>query len=153
MYRAFQKGLEVIHERYMRDQELAVMENYVNTFTVRLQAHNLLKSEQERLIASALREFGKTESALLDQHRQLCVRDMRFVLTMLAHVVITDDVVRFHDSLLWLQNIMRSIKHETYATKGYKLLQNAITNSLPAECAKVIEPYLNQAISMVSLPV
>jgi hypothetical protein len=48
---------------------------------------------------------------------------------------------------------MRSIKHETYATKGYKLLQNAITNSLPAECAKVIEPYLNQAISMVSLPV
>ena len=153
MYRAFQKGLGVIHERYLRDQELAVMENYVNTFAVRVQAHNLLKSEQERLLSSTLREFAKTESAILDQHRQACLRDLRFMITMIAHVVITDDVVRFHDSLLWLQNIMRSIKHEAYAAKGYKLLQAAIANHLPAECASVIEPYLNQAISMVSLPV
>ncbi len=153
MYRAFQKGLELIHERYMRDQELTVIEDYVRTFPVRVQAHNLLKTEQERLIASALREFGKTDSAILEQHRQLCVRDMRFVLTMIAHVIITDDVIRFRDSLLWLQNIMRSVKHESYAAKGYKLLQSAIASSFPADCAKVIEPYLNQAIAMVSLPV
>jgi len=153
MYRGFQRGLEVIHERYLRDQELTVIENYVQSFAVRVQAHNLLKREQERLVASALREFGKTESAILEQYRQTCLRDLQLVLTMIAHVVITDDVQRFTDSLLWIQNIMRSVKKEAYATKGYKLLQEAIANSLPAECVKVIEPYLNQAIAMVSLPV
>jgi hypothetical protein len=153
VYRAFQQGLELIHERYLQDQELAVIENYVNTFPVRVQAHNLLKSQQEQLLNSTLREFAKTESAMLDQYRQVCLRDLQLVLTMIAHVVITDDVQRFNDSLLWVQNMMRSVKKEAYAAKGYKLLQSAIAATLPAPCVEVINPYLNQAIAMVSLPV
>jgi len=153
MYRGFQKGLEVIHERYLRDQELAIIENYVRTFAVRVQAHNLLKEQEERLLALTLREFAKTESAILEQYRQTCMRDLKLVLAMIANVVITDDQVGFTDSLLWIQNIMRSVKKEAYAAKGYRNLQSAIATCLPPECVSVIEPYLNQAIAMVSLPV
>ncbi|MFN3925732.1 MAG: hypothetical protein ACK4QL_00085 [Pseudanabaenaceae cyanobacterium] len=153
MYRAIQKGLEVVNDRYLNDSELEVIDKYVATFPVRLKTHQLLRQNADKIVNEALQEFARTESTVLAQHRATCIRDLHFVLQMVANVVINDNQPGFTDSFLWVQNIMRSVQKEVLAAKGYKLMMQAIEKHLPAECSAIVKPYLKQAIDMVSLPV
>jgi ATP-dependent Clp protease ATP-binding subunit ClpA len=153
MYKTYQKGLEYINDRYLQERDLEVIDRYVASFPLRVATHQQLRRSAEQLVNAALEEFAKTEPEAIAQHRHLCARDLHFILQMTANVVINDHRAGFTDSLLWLQNVLRSMHKESTSAKAYKILQGMIAQQLSAEQCALIEPYLSQAINMLSLTV
>lgn len=152
-YQTIQKGLALVGERYLADRELSAMENYSKTFGRRLAVYNSLKTEEEKIIRETLGKFTQTDAEFMEKYRPICMRDLHFLMQMVAHAVVTDNQAGFTDSLLWLQNILRSVHKESHATKGYKILQAVVASHLSPESMALVDPYFQQMIEMMGLPV
>ena len=148
-----QKGLALVGERYLLDRELAGLDNYAKTFARRLSVYSTLKIHEEKIIRETLSKFTQTDAEFMEQYRSTCMRDFHFIIQMVAQALLTDNHSGFTDSMLWLQNILRSVHKEAQAAKGYKILQGVVASHLSPEGTALIDPYFQQMIEMMSLPV
>jgi len=137
--------------RFLADLELKPLDDYFKTYAARLQTYQFLQENSDQLILKTLRKMAKTHRHVIHEHSDKCQRDMTYVLRTAALALLKNDEDSFQEELiLWMQNIMRSLHKEEQSAYAYKLLQEIIQESMPAENAILINHYLSLFIAALT---
>jgi len=133
--------------RYFTDAELRPLKQYAQTYATRLQVYSILSEKSDAFVLKALRKFAITEAQVIQQHGEKCKRDMDYVMQVLALSLLKDDEQTFREQLvLWMQNIMAALHKEQQSARAYLLLQQVIAEQMPADCANLVNVYLDEFI-------
>jgi hypothetical protein len=137
--------------RFLADLELKPLDDYFKTYAARLQTYQFLQENSNQLILKTLRKMAQTHRHVIQEHSDKCQRDMTYVLRTAALALLKNDEDSFQEELiLWMQNIMRSLHKEEQSAYAYKLLQEIIQESMPAENAILINHYLSLFIAALT---
>ncbi len=133
--------------RYFTDAELKPLERYVQTYAIRLKTYSILREKGEDLVLLALRKFAVMETEIIQRHGDKCKRDMGYVVQVLALHLLQDDEGAFREQLtLWMQNILAAVHAERQSARAYQFLQQVVAEKMPADCAKLVNAYLEDLI-------
>lgn len=136
--------------RYFTDAELKPLEHYVQTYAIRLNTYSILREKGDELVLHALRKFAVMEREIIQQHGQKCKRDMTYVMQVMALLLLQDDERAFREQLvLWMQNILAAVNAERQSARAYQVLQQVVSERMPAECAKLVNTYLEELILLL----
>ncbi len=129
--------------RYLTDDELQPFQSLRKTHATRLRTYGLLEEQAEALINQALDTMAQTEPNTISQHRSVCQRDMSYVLRAIAVAILQDDEAAFIEQLvLWMQNIMKAVQKEKQSAWAYRILQEVVSEKLPAMNARLVNHFL-----------
>jgi hypothetical protein len=133
--------------RYLDTQELYPLEQYVQSYTSRLQTYQDLRDNSEKLVIQSLRRMAQTHPEVIQQHGQRCKYDMTEVLRYIALAMLRNDEIFFKEQIVsWLDTILVSYKKTNSCVQAYRYLQEAIAAALPAPNASLTRPYLDLVI-------
>ncbi|MDX2228922.1 MAG: hypothetical protein NW220_04765 [Leptolyngbyaceae cyanobacterium bins.349] len=151
MSRTLTQDLQSAEGRYLTNDELITLESYAQTYSTRVSTYLLIEKYADQLISMALQQLAQTDQSTVQQHGDLCRRDMGDVLRLSARAILMDDPNDFHDFVLWMQNMMRAVKKEAQSARAYGILQAIIQKHLPPECAALLSTHLQQVIENLQL--
>ncbi|MBF2028347.1 MAG: hypothetical protein IGS48_16535 [Oscillatoriales cyanobacterium C42_A2020_001] len=146
MSRTLTQDVQSAEGRYLTNDELMPLESYAQTYSNRINTYLLIEKYADQLVAMALQQLAQTDQATVQQHGDLCRRDMGDVLRLSARAFLMDDPDDFRNFVLWMQNMVRAVKKEAQSARAYSTLQIIIQKHLPPECARSINAYLQQVI-------
>ncbi|PSB25055.1 phycobilisome protein [Stenomitos frigidus] len=130
--------------RYLSAQELSPLEQYTQSYAVRLHTYQQLRDHSDALIVQALRKLAQTYPELIQQHGSRCKYDMTEVLRYVALSILRDDETFFKEQMMsWLDTILLAHKKTAHCMMAYRFLQEAIATALPAENFALTRSYLN----------
>jgi hypothetical protein len=137
---------QTIHQadgRYFSDAELKTLERYVQTYSLRLKTYALICEKGNEMVQRSLQILAQTDAQTVQQYKDKCVRDMTFVLQALATAILRDDEEGFRQQLvLWMQNIMAALDKEDQSARAYRMLQEEVRATMPADYAALVNHYL-----------
>jgi hypothetical protein len=137
--------------RYLSDQELRPLETYLETFATRMEAYQTLRDNADSLVMQSLRRLVQTHRRVVQEHGGKCKRDMTYALGYVARAVLSDETTAFQqDFLLWMENITHALHKTESATRAYSFLKQEIQDTLPAPCAALVTPYMDELINTFS---
>jgi len=151
MSKTLTKELQVAEGRYLTNEELSSLESYAQTYSTRINTYLVIHKYSNQLISLALDQLAQTDKQVVQQHGDLCRRDMGDVLRLSARAILMDDPEDFHDFVLWMQNMMRAVKKEAQSARAYGILQEIVQKHLPPDCATLINVHLQQVIENLQL--
>lgn len=134
--------------RYLDTQELHLIDQYVQSYEVRLQTYQQLRDNSEKLVMHALRRMSQAYPDLIQKYGQRCKYDMSEVLRYVALSILRDDEVFFKEQMIsWLDTILVAHKRTAQCVNAYRYLQEAIAATFPAPSLNLIRPYLDITIN------
>ncbi len=137
--------------RYLEDLELKPLDDYLTSFTTRLQVYSLLQEKGEAIVLQALRQLAQSDRAIVQEFGEVCKRDLSYGLRTIALAILRDDEAGFREQfVLWMQNIMRSLHKEHLSARAYKILQLVVQEHLPAAGATLVNRYLDLVIEALT---
>lgn len=138
------KSLTNVDGRYLADTELHVFHEFAASYAVRRSAYEYLQQHADELVLTTLRRLTSSHRQAIQQHGDLCKRDMSYVLRYAALSMLKDDQAGFVEELvLWMQNILFALKKEQQSLAFYQELQALISQQMPAQEAQLINQYLD----------
>ena len=146
MSTAFTQSLQKAEGRYLSDDELSLLVGYTKTYSTRVDTYLLVQKYAEQLITMTLQQLAQTDLAVVQQYSHLCQRDMGDVLRLSARAILKDDPDEFYEFVIWMQNMMRAVKKEAQSAYAYGLLQQVVQRNFPADCAALLNLYLQQVV-------
>jgi hypothetical protein len=133
---------------YLTDSELFNLERFANSFSVRIKTYNLLRDRADEITIKTLKLLAQQYPELVQKQLQRCKYDMANVIRYTSLSVLRDDELFFRETLMdWLANIINSYQVAKECSTAYRLLQSVIDEMFPAECAALVKPYSEMAIS------
>lgn len=130
--------------RYLSTTELYPLEQYIQSYTTRLETYQQLSKHSEKLTIQALRKFSQAYPELIRQHGSRCKYDMSEVLRYIALSILRDDELLFKEQMIiWLDTILMAHKRTNHCLPAYQHLQEVIDATLPPECSSLVRPYLD----------
>lgn len=133
--------------RYFTNAELKPLQQYVQTYSTRLQAYTMLREKGDEFTLLTLRKFAIAEPQVVQQHSEKCKRDITYVMQTLALSLLKDDERTFREQLvLWMQNIMAALHKGQQSARAYQILQQVVAEKMPPECAKLVNGYLHELV-------
>ncbi|HEY9749913.1 MAG TPA: hypothetical protein V6C63_14605 [Allocoleopsis sp.] len=130
--------------RYLNAQELNPLEQYLQSYKVRLETYQQLRDQSDKLVLQALRKLAQAYPEIIQQHGQRCKYDMTEVLRYIAVSILRDDEVFFKEQMMsWLDTILLAHRKTSQCTIAYRALQEAINSSLSAVSSSLVRPYLD----------
>jgi Phycobilisome protein len=147
--RAIYNNLLDADGRYWDNQELDVLEQYVQSFADRATAYEHLREKGDALVVIALRKLAQVQPELVQRHGAFCKADMTAVLRYAALSMLRDDEVFFKEKvLIWLDTVLLAHRHNAHAVIAYQNLLSAIAANLPESTTKLVRPYLNLVVEI-----
>ena len=133
--------------RYLAPLELQPLEQYVQSYAIRLETYQHLRDQSDKLVIMALRKLATTYPELVQQHGARCKYDMSEVLRYIAIATLRDDEAFFKDQMMiWLDTILLAHKRQIQCGQAYRYLQEVIVAALPPSATSLIRPYLELII-------
>lgn len=133
---------------YLDAQGLRPLEQFVQSYTTRLEIYQQLRDRSQPLLDQALAKFGQTYPDIVQKHGKRCMYDMGEVLRYIALSILRDDEVFFTEQMMsWLDTILLAHKKQTHCAVAYRALQEAINASLPPTANSLIRPYFESVIN------
>lgn len=140
--------------RYLADTELHIFHEFAANYSVRRNAYEYLQQHADEIVLTTLRQMMPSHRQTIQQHGDLCKRDMSYVLRYAALSMLKDDQAGFVEELvLWMQNILFALKKEQQSLKFYQELQTVISRQMPTQEAELINRYLDLFIEALSVRV
>jgi saccharopine dehydrogenase-like NADP-dependent oxidoreductase len=137
--------------RFLNDEELRGLQTYVQSYKTRLATYQLLSQRGEALVMAALRQLALTHRQEVQTHSSKCKRDMSYALQEIAKAVLTGDPEVFRQGFsLWMENITRAVHKGNSAARAYTCLKAEMQKELPAECAALVVPFIDDLITSFS---
>jgi Phycobilisome protein len=135
--------------RYWNNQELSVLEQYVQGYANRVTAYEHLREKGEALVTISLRKLAQVYPELVQRHGAFCKSDMTAVLRYAALSMLRDDEIFFKEKvLIWLDTVLLAHRHNAHAALAYENLAAAIAANMPETTTKLIRPYLNLVVEI-----
>lgn len=129
--------------RYLADPELTKFHDFINSYTLRISTYQYLQEHGDTLVLQALRNLTSSNRQVIQQHSDVCKRDMGYVLRYAALSMLKDDERGFVEELvLWMQNILFALHKEDQSAQFYSELRNVITAKMQPDEAALINRYL-----------
>ncbi|MDJ1183734.1 hypothetical protein [Roseofilum casamattae] len=129
--------------RYLTGQELYPLEQYFQSYKIRLETYEMLSSHSEKLAIETLRQAAREYPELIRQHGARCKYDMTAVVRYIALSILRNDEVFFKEQMMfWLDTMLTAYKRSNHCTRIYDYLQKEVNALLPARCSSLIDPYI-----------
>lgn len=130
--------------RYLNSQELNPLEQYLQSYKIRLETYQQLRDQSDKLVLQALRKLAQAYPEIIQQHGQRCKYDMTEVLRYIAVSILRDDETFFKEQMMsWLDTILLAHRKTSQCTIAYRALQEAVSSSLSATSGNLVRPYLD----------
>ena len=130
--------------RYLNSQELNPLEQYLQSYNIRLETYQQLRDQSDKLVLQALRKLAQAYPEIIQQHGQRCKYDMTEVLRYIAVSILRDDETFFKEQMMsWLDTILLAHRKTSQCTIAYRALQEAVNSSLSATSGNLVRPYLD----------
>ncbi|MEB3213494.1 MAG: hypothetical protein VKL39_19250, partial [Leptolyngbyaceae bacterium] len=78
------KQISTIDDRYLAESELSSIQSFASNYGTRINAYRYLQAQNETLILKTLRNLTPLHRKAIQQHSDVCKRDMSYVLRYLA---------------------------------------------------------------------
>lgn len=148
MNRTLDEKISVIDRVYLNDSDIYNLERFASSFSLRVKTYNLLRDRADEITIRALQLLAQQYPELVQKQLQRCKYDMSNMIRYASLAVLRDDELFFREALMdWLANIINSYQIAKECSTAYRLLQVVIDERLPAECAALVKPYSDMAIS------
>ncbi|MEO0534597.1 MAG: phycobilisome protein [Cyanobacteria bacterium P01_A01_bin.123] len=132
--------------RYLSDEEMQPLLNYLSTYKNRLQSYYYLSQKSDAIILKALQQLKLSHPDIVEKHGQKCQFDMTEILRYVALAMLRDDEAFFKEKLLfWHCTMIRA--HSGPAIAAYQHLKATIDGSMAPAQASLIHPYLDLLIN------
>lgn len=137
--------------RFLSDQELQGLQAYTQSFEARRQTYQILSQNGDALVIAALQQLATTHREEVKTHSAKCKRDMDYALKEIAKAVLLADEDVFRQGFaLWMENITRAVHRGDSAARAYACLKAEILKTMPAACAALVVPYIDDLITSFS---
>lgn len=145
--RTLEKNIIEADGRYLSTQELYPLEQYLRSYTARLEAYQQIQQHSEKVVLQALRKFALAYPEIIQKHGPRCKYDMSEVLRYMALSILRDDETFFKEQMMsWLDTILLAHKKNSHCATAYQYLKEAIDANLPSNCSSLLYPYLDGVI-------
>lgn len=133
---------------YLDAQGLRSFEQYVQSYSTRLETYQALRDKSPALIVQSLRKMAQAQPDLIQKYGQRCQYDMSEVLRYVALSVLRDDESFFKEQMMsWLDTILLAYKRTQHCSTAYRYLMEAIAAQLSPASTSLIRPYLDHVIT------
>ncbi|WP_231664310.1 phycocyanin [Pseudanabaena sp. 'Roaring Creek'] len=148
MNRTLDEKIAVIDRVYLNDSDIYNLERFASSFSLRVKTYNLLRDRADEITIRALQLLAQQYPELVQKQLQRCKYDMSNMIRYASLAILRDDELFFREALMdWLANIINSYQIAKECSTAYRLLQTVIDERLPAECAALVKPYSDMAVS------
>lgn len=145
------EAMQQAEGRYLNDQELQPLEQYLESYQARHQAYQLLRDNAEVLVHRALRRLNQTHRRAVQEYGAKCKRDMDYALSYVAKSVLSNEAKGFReDFALWMENITRALHKGESSAQAYTYLKQEVQEALPSTCAELVTPFIDDLITAFS---
>ncbi len=135
---------------YLENHALHTLEQYAQSYSLRLETYQQLRDRSTALIQQALRKMSQVHPEIIQKHGQRCLFDMSEVMRYIALSMLRDDEVFFKEQMLsWLDTILLAYKQNKHCAVAYRYLQEIIQSTFPASASSLIRPYLEIVIQVL----
>lgn len=131
--------------RYATAEELKFLKDYLQSFEKRLSAYQKIQAAQEKIIKEVAIKMQAIDPEIFQKGKQdvsqICQRDREMVLKYSTAALLSNDLERLQDGLLyWLQTIVRAFSNQKAAEITYQVMAEVIRKYLTPEEAALLEP-------------
>jgi hypothetical protein len=148
MNRTLDEKIANVDRVYLTDIDLYNLERFANSFSLRVKTYNLLRDRTDEITIRTLKLLAQQYPELVQKQLQRCKYDMSNLIRYTSLSILRDDELFFREALMdWLANIINSYQVTKECSTAYRLFQSVIDEILPTECAALVKPYSEMAIS------
>jgi hypothetical protein len=148
MNRTLDEKIANVDRVYLTDIDLYNLERFANSFSLRVKTYNLLRDRTDEITIRTLKLQTQQYPELVQKQLQRCKYDMSNLIRYTSLSILRDDELFFREALMdWLANIINSYQVTQECSTAYRLFQSVIDEMLPVECAALVKPYSEMAIS------
>jgi hypothetical protein len=148
MNRTLDEKIANVDRVYLTDIDLYNLERFANSFSLRVKTYNLLRDRTDEITIRTLKLLAQQYPELVQKQLQRCKYDMSNLIRYTSLSILRDDELFFREALMdWLANIINSYQVTQECSTAYRLFQSVIDEMLPVECAALVKPYSEMAIS------
>lgn len=148
MNRTLDEKINDVDHIHLTDTDLVNLERFANSFSIRVKTYNLLRDRSDEITVQALKLLAQQYPELVQKQLQRCKYDMSNMIRYASLSILRDDELFFRETLMdWLANIINSYQIAKECSTAYHLLQTAVEATLPNECAAMMKPYTDMAVS------
>ncbi|MCL1493218.1 MAG: phycocyanin [Pseudanabaena sp. Salubria-1] len=148
MNRTLDEKIANVDRVYLTDIDLYNLERFANSFSLRVKTYNLLRDHTDEITIRTLKLLAQQYPELVQKQLQRCKYDMSNLIRYTSLSILRDDELFFREALMdWLANIINSYQVTQECSTAYRLFQSVIDEMLPLECAALVKPYSEMAIS------
>jgi hypothetical protein len=121
--------------RYATDEELQFLQNYLQSYSLRLQTYQRLHELEGTIIQQVYNQLRSQEPEMFRRNTEdlsaIWKRDTLRVLRYSAVALLLDDPETLRESLLyWMQSLMRAFKMQRSCQVTYEVMQKVVKESL-----------------------
>jgi len=133
--------------RYLDTQALSLLEQYVQSYSTRLETYEQLRDRNKHLVGYALNKFSQAQPLVMQRYASRCQYDMSEVLRYIALAVLKDDQIFFKDHIAaWLSSVLLAHKTQSSCAIAYRYLLEATGLALPPQSTQLVRPYLEDLL-------
>ncbi len=146
MHTVLEKMIEQADGKYLGSKDVQVLLDYAQSVELRIETYQAIKEQEAELVAMVL-EKVHAHPVYLDRYINTengkCLRDLtgsiRYATTAM---LLNDEQFLREEYLIWLETIIRSLKHKDLTLASMEALSGALAERLPQAQYKLMAPFL-----------
>jgi Phycobilisome protein len=147
VHTVLEKMIEQADGSYLGSKDVQVILDYAQSVQLRIEAYQAIKEQEPQIVALALEKVyvhADYMNRYINNEGGKCLRDMTTTLRYCStSMLLNDQQFLQEEYLIWLETIIRSLKHKHLTLISLESLGNALADMLPQEQYKLMAPFLN----------
>jgi Phycobilisome protein len=147
MHTVLDKMIEQADGKYLGSKDVQVLLDYAQSVQLRIETYQAIKKQETELIAMVLEKVHVHPvylSRYINTENGKCLRDMTGSLRYCSTAMLLNDEQFLREEyLIWLETIIRSLKHKDLTLASMEALSAALAERLPQAQYKLMAPFLN----------
>lgn len=147
MHTVLEKMIEQADGKYLGSKDVQVLLDYAQSVELRIETYQAIKAQEPQIVMLALEKVYAHPDYMnryLNTEGGKCSRDMTSTLRYCTTSMLLNDKQFLQEEyLIWLETIIRSLKHKHLTLVSLESLSNTLADKLPEEQYQLMVPFLN----------
>ena len=134
--------------RYLEDQEIGQLTDYMASLEARLAAMRAVEQAEAKIVEETLDVVWETHPDFASKYyeaRKNCTRDVSLALRYCALAMVRDDIDMLREKLLyWLRTILNAFEFGQALDTTYRALARRVEANLDPQSVRLLAPYLRE---------
>jgi Phycobilisome protein len=147
MHTVLEKMAEQADGKYLGSRDVQVLLDYAQSVQLRIETYQAIKGQEAELMTMVLEKVHVHPvylSRYINTESGKCLRDMTATLRYCSTAMLLNDEQLLREGyLIWLEVIIRSLKHKDLTLASMEALSKALAERLPQEQYKLMAPFLS----------